>query len=212
MKINIKPVNTFIKKAGIVLSAGTLTVAASHVNSKTLKVLEKDIFEYSAKKLSKTPDTLRIQKIKNAPSPYIKINGEHKNAIFVVDISQNVLYEYDRAGNAVAQYPVATGKKSTPTHTGIRRVSHVETFPFKGAPPRSKRRRHPRAYGPKIIILDRLNPETGEISSIGEFIHGNNDISSIGTYASNGCIRMDNEVIKYLSEQVKRGDIVIIKE
>ena len=46
----------------------------------------------------------------------------------------------------------------------------------------------------------------------GQFIHGNNDVTSIGKRASKGCIRMDNEVIKYLASIVKRGDFVIIKK
>ena len=47
---------------------------------------------------------------------------------------------------------------------------------------------------------------------IGEFIHGNNDSTSIGKKVSMGCIRMDNNVIKYLSGVVKRGDFVVIKK
>ena len=42
-------------------------------------------------------------------------------------------------------------------------------------------------------------------------LHGNSNKSSLGKYASLGCIRMDNEVIKQLSKEVKRGDIIIIK-
>ncbi len=49
-------------------------------------------------------------------------------------------------------------------------------------------------------------------SQTGQFIHGNNDISSLGKYASLGCIRMDNEVIKKLAKEVKRGDIVVIRK
>ena len=70
--------------------------------------------------------------------------------------------------------------------------------------------KNPGAYGPRAIILNKLNPETGEQSYYGEFIHGNKDASSIGKYVSQGCIRMDNEVIKQLSKQVKRGDIVLV--
>lgn len=78
------------------------------------------------------------------------------------------------------------------------------------APRRSKRRRHPSAYGPKIICLDILDTKTGEKSHIGEFIHGNNDSTSIGKYASKGCMRMDNIVIKELAQNAKNGDIVLI--
>ncbi|MBP3847787.1 L,D-transpeptidase [bacterium] len=147
---------------------------------------------------------------KNIPSPKIKINGQNKIAKFVVDLSQNVLYSYDNSGNVTNAYLVASGKKSTPTTSGVRVVSHIETYPYRTAPRRTKRRRNPRAYGPKIICLDRLDVKTGERSQIGEFIHGNNDSTSIGEYASKGCIRMDNEVIKELAGYVKNGDIVVI--
>lgn len=148
--------------------------------------------------------------LKDAPSPKVLVQGEVKNAKIIVNLTDNILYKYDDNGNAETAYSVASGKSSTPTRCGVRVVSHVETYPFRGAPPRSKRRRNPRAYGPKIIILDKLDVNTGERSSIGEFIHGTNNPSSIGKYISHGCIRMDNEIIKELASEVKRGDIVMM--
>lgn len=146
----------------------------------------------------------------NPPSPKLKVNGQNKIAKFVVDLSKNVLYTYDNLGNATNAYLIASGKKSTPTSPGVRIVTHVETYPYRSAPRGTKRRRNPRAYGPKIICLDRLDVKTGERSRIGEFIHGNNDSTSIGKYTYKGCMRMDNEVIKKLANDAKRGDIVII--
>lgn len=146
-----------------------------------------------------------------APDSKIKIQGETKHAVIIVDTSQNVLYKYDKNGEPECAYLVATGKPSTPTDRGVRIVSHIETYPYKSAPANTKRRRAPKDYGPKIICLEKLDPTTGEKSPTGEFIHGNNNPSSIGKYASHGCIRMDNEVIKIVSKQVKRGDIIVIK-
>lgn len=51
----------------------------------------------------------------------------------------------------------------------------------------------------------------GEQRSSGEFIHGTNNPETLGEYVSQGCIRMDNDVIRDLALEVKRGDIVIIK-
>ena len=90
-------------------------------------------------------------------------------------------------------------------------VTHVETYPYRSAPMATKRRRNPNDYGPRIICLETVNPKTGAKGSTGEFIHGNKNPNSLGKYASLGCIRMDNEVIKELAKQVKRGDIVVIK-
>ncbi len=75
-----------------------------------------------------------------------------------------------------------------------------------------KRYKSPNDYGPKIIYIKLIDTVTGEITDNGEFIHGNRDASSIGKHVSGGCIRMDNEVIKDLSQKVKHGDIIIIKK
>ena len=67
-----------------------------------------------------------------------------------------------------------------------------------------------------IICLNKLDPKTGEQSSIGEFIHGCRSYqatfeSNPGRYVSHGCMRMDNSVIKELAPSVEKGEIVIIK-
>lgn len=146
-----------------------------------------------------------------APNPNINIQGQIKTAKFVVDLSKNVLYKYNIQGKPEMAYMIASGKPSTPTSKGVRVVTHTETYPYRTAPAHTKRRRNPSAYGPKIILLNKLDPNTGEKSDIGEFIHGNNNFDSLGRYASHGCMRMDNEVIKQLAAEAKRGDIVIIK-
>ncbi len=149
--------------------------------------------------------------LKDAPDPAILIKGEHVNAKIIVNLSKNVLYKYNDDGIAEKAYLIASGKPKTPTDKGVRIVTHIETFPYKTAPYGTKRRRNPSAYGPKIICLNIINPETGIQSQTGEFIHGNNNPNSIGKYVSKGCMRMDNEVIKQLAKEVKRGDIVIIQ-
>lgn len=171
--------------------------------------LKPDKFEYTTPPPKGSSETTILA---NAPSPSVMINGEAKSAIIVVDLSKNVLYKYDQNGTPEIAYRIASGKKSTPTDPGVRIVTHIEKYPYRSAPAHTKRRRNPRAYGPNTICLNKINTKTGEQSSTGEFIHGNNDASSIGKYASLGCMRMDNEVIKELSKQVKRGDIVIINK
>lgn len=149
----------------------------------------------------------------NAPSSQIEIAGKKQNASIVVDLSENRLYRYDKDGKAFEVYQVASGKKTSPTSTGIRKVSHIETYPYTEAPAGTKRRKSPKAYGPKILILTTIDPKTGkDLGSNGEFIHGNNNPTSIGTYASHGCVRMDNDVITQLSKEVKPGSYVLIQE
>ncbi len=202
MKISFTPIKYIM--------AGTLLVGTfgniAQANAQITKDKEFDTFI----KTTPTPEGISVDELaKEAPSAKIKVNGENKFAKFVVDLSENVLYTYNN-GNAEKAYLIASGKQSTPTTPGVRIVSHTETFPYRTAPRHTKRRRNPRAYGPKAIILDILDIKTGERSRTGEFIHGNNDSTSIGKYASKGCMRMNNEVIKELAKSTKRGDIVII--
>jgi len=191
--------------AGSVLSGALLAITPTSAMS--INQPQQDTF---AKDSVPPSGTTNEKFLASAPSPNVKVCGENKKAKFVVDISKNVLYTYDQNGQPTCAYRIASGKASTPTHTGIRIVSHTETYPYRTAPRHTKRRRTPRAFGPKAIIIDILDTKTGERSQIGEFIHGNNDSTSIGKYASKGCMRMDNEVIKELAKNAKRGDIVII--
>lgn len=187
---------------------GVLTVGA--VKTSAQNQLEKDTVELSSKVPPEGTSDMRF--LEFAPKPELVYMGERKNAKFVVTLGDNRLYQYNSNGEPIKVYSIATGKASTPTEEGVRIVSHVESFPYLTAPRGTKRRRNPRSYGPKIIILDKIDLKTGEKSMTGQFIHGNNDVTSIGKRASKGCIRMDNEVIKYLAGIVKRGDFVIIRK
>ena len=147
-----------------------------------------------------------------APDPWVTVQGQRKVLTFVVDVTNNVLYHYDKEGNPIMGYRIASGKlnPNDQTDVGLRIVSHVETYPYKTAPEHTKRHKNPNDYGPKCIILDTLDPDTGKKGVTGEFIHGNKDASSIGHHKSLGCMRMDNKVIKYLANLVKRDDLVMV--
>lgn len=177
-----------------------------------------DTFEYVTKK---APDGVLLpppagssseEILAFAPDPSVKVMGKNKKATFVVDLTNNVLYHYNKQGEPICAYRVASGRNNPEDRTdeGLRIVSHVETYPYRKAPAHTKRHKQPHLFGPKIIILDTLNPRNGKRGSTGEFIHGNCDESSLGKHASGGCIRMDNTVIKELARVAKRGDIVVM--
>lgn len=148
--------------------------------------------------------------LKNAPNPSITVAGEEKFASIVVDTKNNLLYKYNENGKAETVYSVATGKKYTPTRKGIRMIDHVEDYPYKKAYG-TKRKKNPKNYGPNVIYLVSIDTKTGEVTgSNGQFIHGNNNEKSLGTNASLGCVRMDNEVIKELSQKVEEKTYVLI--
>lgn len=92
----------------------------------------------------------------------------------IVNVGAKRLTVY-RNGSIYREYIIATGKPDTPTPIGVFEVINKEIDP--GGP-----------YGTRWLGL----------SARGYGIHGTNNPSSIGTAASNGCIRMYNEDIEAL--------------
>ncbi len=105
---------------------------------------------------------------------------------FRINISAKTLSVY-RNGVLTEEYPVATGKESTPTPTGTFTVINKQLDP--GGP-----------YGTRWLGL----------SIKGYGIHGTNAPESIGTAASNGCIRMFNSDIEELFDITNTGTVVRI--
>ncbi len=66
------------------------------------------------------------------------------------------------------------------------------------------------AYGPWFISLDTMDLSKGQWDGIG--IHGTHDPASIGTRASEGCIRLRNEDVDELKQFVQVGTMVTIEE
>ena len=66
------------------------------------------------------------------------------------------------------------------------------------------------AYGPYFISLDTSDLSGGAWDGIG--IHGTHDPASIGTCASEGCIRMHNSDLLALKKQITVGTQVTIEE
>ncbi|MBO9128378.1 L,D-transpeptidase [Bacillus sp. 165] len=108
-------------------------------------------------------------------------------------------------GQLVRVFPVATGKRSTPTPEGIFPISNkITNRPYykeniPGGDPSNP-------LGDRWIGLD-VNGTKGTTYAI----HGNNNPYSIGKYVSSGCIRMYDEDVHFLFEQVGVGTVVIIK-
>lgn len=209
--MKILPIRNIKQYSKTILATGVLFATPFVANAKSQQryALENDKLELSTDSVIPQGTTSESVLLR-APSSKVKIKGQEKFAKIVVDLSRNILYKYDDKGRPEIAYLIASGKKTTPTDTGVRVVSHVESYPYRTAPRVTKRRKNPKAYGPNAIILLKLDPKTGNTDTTGEFIHGNNDPESLGFFKFLGCMRMDNGVIKILSKQVKRGDIVLI--
>ncbi|HPC99924.1 MAG TPA: L,D-transpeptidase [Acetivibrio sp.] len=107
-------------------------------------------------------------------------------ARITISIAAKTLSLY-REGRLVKSYPVATGKPTTPTPRGTFTIVNKQINP--GGP-----------FGTRWMGLSI--PHYG--------IHGTNNPASIGTAASNGCVRMFNEDVNELFNQVSVGTIVNI--
>jgi lipoprotein-anchoring transpeptidase ErfK/SrfK len=103
-------------------------------------------------------------------------------------------------GKVVKVYPVAVGKKTTPSPTGVFHIaSHVANPTF--------------AHSGKVVAPGPRNPVGTRWMSLGYKgygLHGTNEPGSIGRAASHGCIRMRNHDVEELFELVRVGDEVDI--
>lgn len=210
---NVNLMTKYIKAMSIAAPLVCISPIVAQNNIKNTLLTDKVEFSLAKDTAAVIPKGTNNKRIlESAPSPVVFLKDEAKISKIVVDLSTNTLFEYDDNGKAICAYLIASGKTSTPTETGARVVTHVETYPYRTAPKITKRYKNPRDYGPKIICLRKINLQTGETAPTGMFIHGNNNPRSLGKYASKGCMRMDNEVIKYLANKVKKGDIVLIQK
>lgn len=135
------------------------------------------------------------------PSAPARIN-EHATAPereIVVSIPDHKLALIEN-GRVVKVYPVAVGRRATPSPTG--------TFFI------ADRVKNPTYYHPGVVIPPGRNNPVGTrwmgLSKPGYGIHGTDDPRSIGHAASHGCIRMHDRDAEDLFARVRVGDVVKI--
>jgi lipoprotein-anchoring transpeptidase ErfK/SrfK len=101
-------------------------------------------------------------------------------------------------GKVLKVYPIAVGKKSTPSPTGTFHIaSHVVNPTY--------------SHAGKVVGPGPANPVGTRWMSIGYKgygIHGTNHPESVGLAASHGCIRLRNRDAEELFELVRVGDEV----
>ncbi|GGN97830.1 L,D-transpeptidase family protein [Saccharibacillus kuerlensis] len=123
--------------------------------------------------------------------------------LIVINKKTNKLAFFDN-GKLKSTFPVATGKTNDLTPEGkFKIVNKIKNRPY---------------YTDGIAGGDPKNPlgdrwlglEVGSTYGTTYAIHGNNNENSIGKYVSAGCIRMHNDDIRGLFEQVDRGTYAVI--
>ncbi len=105
-----------------------------------------------------------------------------------VEVPARRLY-LEQGNKPVSNYPIAVGTPDNPTPPGTYRIVQKIVNPGDG-------------LGTRWLGLDIPDGPYG--------IHGTWDLSSIGTAASHGCIRMFNEDVEQLFSLVKIGTTVVI--
>ena len=132
----------------------------------------------------------------------------HEGAIspgsVVIRISERRLYLVNGDGTAI-RYPVAVGRPGK-QWVGATQIDGKYVQPA-WSPPREVKRDNPRL--PNLIAGGSPRNPMGVAAMTlagGEYaIHGTNRPSSVGTYASYGCVRMYNQDIVDLYERVSVG-------
>lgn len=128
----------------------------------------------------------------------------------VIKTGERRLY-YVRGDGTALRYRVAVGKPGKQWY-GEARIDGKYVRPA-WSPPAEVRRDNPRL--PEVIPGGAPNNPMGARAltlDLDEYaIHGTNRPGSIGTYASYGCIRMLNEDIVHLYDQVNVGTRVVVE-
>ncbi len=139
----------------------------------------------------------------------VPFSGGYSPGTIVVNTSQRRLYYVVDDGRAV-RYPVGVGKPGKQWF-GEARIDGKYVRPA-WSPPDEVKRDNPRL--PDVIPGGAPNNPMGARAltlDLDEYaIHGTNSPGSIGTYASYGCIRMLNEDIVHLYDQVNVGTRVVV--
>ncbi|WML58313.1 L,D-transpeptidase family protein [Neobacillus sp. PS2-9] len=123
--------------------------------------------------------------------------------LLIINKKTNTLAFYDN-GKLVKTFRVATGRSRDLTPEGkFRIVTKIKNRPYyKGGIP---------GGDPRNPLGDRwMGLEARGTYGTTYGIHGNNNESSIGKYVSSGCVRMHNEEVRWLYEQVQLYTTVII--
>ena len=140
---------------------------------------------------------------------FVGFEGQYSPGTIVVKTSERRLYLVLDHGHAV-RYPVGVGK-SGKQWAGVTQIDGKYRHPA-WSPPTEVRRDKPSM--PNVIPGGSPRNPMGVAAMTlagGEYaIHGTNRPSSVGTYASYGCVRMYNQDIVDLYDRVSVGTPVVV--
>jgi lipoprotein-anchoring transpeptidase ErfK/SrfK len=155
----------------------------------------------------------------------INVLADDKTKI-VINISKQQLYLYE-GETLLKTYPISTGKFGAGNNPRTGRTplgKHIISdklgenakkgtiFNEHGRSPRIKKNLRSGAFmTSRILKLRGIAKDNKTTEQRGIYIHGTSAEHRLGKAVSNGCIRMKNDHIIYLFDQVKIGTLVEIK-
>lgn len=145
----------------------------------------------------------------------ISFKENHPVGTIIIDTSDRRLYHVVKSGKAMV-YGIGVGRDGF-TWQGQKRITRKAEWPG-WTPPQVMRDRVKRQEGrvlPAYMKGGPDNPLGARAMYIGSTIyriHGTNQPWTIGKAMSSGCIRMANEDVEHLYEQVKVGTKVIVRK
>ncbi|MBO9128827.1 L,D-transpeptidase [Bacillus sp. 165] len=131
------------------------------------------------------------------PHPSSAINHE-PDRLILINVATNQLSFFEN-GRYVKTFPISTGKKATPTPHGDFKVIN-----------KYKNKKYHRKNIPGGDPTNPLGARWLGLNNKEYAIHGTSREGTIGTYESNGCIRMHNRDIQWMYERVPIHTRVII--
>jgi len=147
------------------------------------------------------------------PKQFVLPPPEYRNGL-VVNLPEARIYYFSPDGRTVKTFPVAIGRVGWRTPTGATKIIRKVKDPTWYVP--DSIRDYSKQKGidlPKKILPgkdDPLGAYALYLGIRGYLIHGTNDPNSIGKMVSSGCIRMHNEDVAVLFNEVKPGTPVYL--
>ncbi|MGH6767439.1 MAG: L,D-transpeptidase family protein [Xanthobacteraceae bacterium] len=138
----------------------------------------------------------------------VNYNGKEPAGTVIINTRERMLYLVQGNGRAL-RYGIGVGRPGF-TWAGTHRISSKREWPD-WRPPKEMLRRQPNL--PRYMSGGPDNPLGARAMYLGSTlyrIHGSNEPWTIGQAVSSGCIRMRNEDVVHLYNQVKVGTKVVV--
>lgn len=190
--------------ASVVVSAASVTTASAST----------EFFDPATKQWIKYGSRLRSSGKSPIKRKVVSYDGKYAPGTIIVDTEERRLYHVLPGGKKARKYGIGVGRDGF-QWAGVHHVSRKAEWPGWTPPPamRARAARNGQKL-PAHMEGGPNNPLGARAMYIGATIyriHGSNEPWSIGQAVSSGCIRMANEDVMHLYENVDVGAKVVVR-